>query len=183
MRQILLNSILAILLSFLSVNLQGQDSTMIRKPPPKKTPTDRVFIGGNVGLQIGPSTYAEFSPLVGYKITEEFHLGAGIVYQYYHFKTRSYDLETNVYGGRAFGRYFFTDYLFGHAEYEYLNLERFDYKRRRVDVSSLLAGGGYIQRITANSGITAMVLYNFTPSVYTPYASPVIFRIGFQAGL
>ncbi|MFL5764005.1 MAG: outer membrane protein [Bacteroidia bacterium] len=183
MRQFLLNTILATIAIFLSAGITAQDSTMIRKHPPKKNFLDKAFIGGNVGLQVGAVTYAEVSPLVGYKFTDKISAGVGVVYQYYHIRDKYNDFETNIYGGRLFGRYMFTDFLFGHAEYEYLNLEAFDFQRRRVDVNSLLAGAGYIQRITPNSGIIAMVLYNFTPSVYTPYVSPVIFRIGFQAGL
>jgi hypothetical protein len=183
MREFLSYRLFAVILSFSAVNAAAQDSTMLRKHPPKKNILDKMYIGGNVGLQFGQDTYAEFSPLVGYKFTDKISGGIGAVYQYYHLRNTYYDLETNVYGGRLFGRYMFTDYLFGHAEYEYLNLEAFDFKRRRVDVSSLLAGAGFIQHISENSGIVALVLYNFTESTYTPYSSPIIFRIGFQAGI
>lgn len=160
----------------------AQDSTMIRKKPPKKNFWDKVFIGGNLGLQFGTVTFADVSPLVGYRFTDKISAGIGATYQYYHYKDKYYDFETDVYGGRVFARYNFTDYLFGHAEYEYLNLETFDFKRRRVDVASLMAGAGYIQKISDRSGIVAMVLYNFTESVYTPYQNP-IFRVGFVVGL
>lgn len=160
----------------------AQDSTMIRKNPPKDNFWDKFFIGGNMGLQFGTVTFADISPLVGYKFTEEISAGIGATYQYYHYKDRYYDLETNVYGGRVFGRYNFTEYLFGHVEYEYLNLEAFDFNRRRVDVGSLMAGGGYLQRISDNAGIVAMVLFNFTESAYTPYSNP-IFRVGIVVGL
>ncbi len=169
------------LLPFLTNSLMGQDSTMLRKHPPKERFADKIFTGGNLGFQFGTVTFAEVSPLVGYKITKKFHAGIGATYQYYHYKDKYYDFETNVYGGRVFTRYLFTDYLFGHVEYEYLNLEAFDFQRRRVDVTSLLAGGGYIQRIGSNSSIVAMLLYNFTESAYTPYTNPVI-RIGINIG-
>lgn len=155
---------------------------MIRKHPPKKTFRDKIFFGGNLGLQFGTVTFADVSPLVGYRFNDKISAGIGATYQYYHYKDKYYDFETDVYGGRVFGRYNFTDYLFGHAEYEYLNLETFDFKRRRVDVVSLMAGAGYIQRISDRAGIVAMVLYNFTESVYTPYQNP-IFRVGFVVGL
>ncbi len=164
------------------LNSVAQDSTMIRKHPPKKNFWDKVFIGGNLGIQFGTVTFADVSPLVGYKFTEKISAGIGATYQYYHYKDRYYDFETDVYGGRVFARYNFTDYLFGHAEYEHLNLETFDFKRRRVDVVSVMAGAGYIQRISDRAGIVAMVLYNFTESVYTPYQNP-IFRVGFVVGL
>ncbi|MCX6296864.1 MAG: hypothetical protein NTX97_12540 [Bacteroidetes bacterium] len=165
-----------------SINSFAQDSTKLRKHPLQKNFWDKVFIGGNIGLQFGTVTFADISPLVGYKFTDKISAGLGVTYQYYHYKDRYYDFETNVYGGRIFGRYNFTDYLFGHLEYEYLNLEAFDFYRRRVDVGSLLAGAGYIQRFGRNSGISAMILYNFTESVYTPYQNPII-RVGVIVGL
>ncbi len=160
----------------------AQDSTMIRKHPPKKSIFEKLYTGGNLGLQFGTSTYIEVSPLVGYRINDKISAGVGMTYQYYHFKDRYYDMQTNVYGGKVFGRYMLTDYLFGHVEYEYLNLEAFDFYRRRVDVTSLLAGVGYMQRLGGNSAMVATVLYNFTESVYTPYSNPII-RVGFNIGL
>ena len=157
---------------------------MIRKQPQSPRFWDKVFFGGNLGLQFGTVTFIEVSPLMGYRITDKISAGFGITYQYYHYQDRTTDFQTNVYGGRVFGRYMFTDYLFGHVEYEFLNLEAFDFypQRRRVDVESLLAGGGYMQRIGNNSAIVAMILYNFTESNYTPYQNPIL-RIGVNIGL
>jgi hypothetical protein len=167
----------------LFINANAQDSTMLRKQPPKERILDKMYVGGNFGLQFGTITFIDISPLVGYKVTPEFSAGVGITYQYYHYQDRVYDLKTNVYGGRIFGRYMFTENLFGHGEYEYLNLEAFDfYPSRRVDVGSLLAGGGYMQRFGSNSAMVAMILYNFTESTYTPYSNPII-RIGINIGL
>ncbi len=155
----------------------------MRQTPPKPAFWSRLYVGGNVGLQFGTSTFLAFSPLVGYKFNKKTSAGVGITYQYYHYKDKTYDIQTNVYGARIFGRYMITDNLFAHAEYEYLNLEAFDFfPRRRVDVISLLGGGGYIQRFGPKSSIVVMVLYNFTPSAYTPYQNPVI-RIGMNFGL
>lgn len=174
-------TVLAGFFSLVSFAGKAQDSTMIRKHPPKERFIDRMFTGGNLGAQFGTITFIDVSPLLGYKITDKLAAGVGATYQYYHYKDKYYDFETNVYGGRVFGRYLFTDYLFGHVEYEYLNLEAFDFKRRRVDVGSLLAGGGYIQRIGDHAAIVAMILYNFTESVYTPYSNPII-RVGVNIG-
>jgi hypothetical protein len=161
----------------------AQDNSMIRKNPPRERILDKMFVGGNFGLQFGTSTFVDFSPLVGYKVTEKVWAGVGATYQYYHYNDGVYNFETNVFGGRVFGKYFFTNNLFAHCEYEYLNLEAFDfYPRRRVDVTSLLAGAGYLQRFGRNSGIMAMILYNFTESLYTPYNNPII-RMGVIFGL
>jgi hypothetical protein len=182
MRKSFLYSTFLILFSITCLNSFSQDSTMLRKHPPKKSFLDNVFVGGNIGFQFGTVTFADISPLIGYKFSNKISAGIGVTYQYYHYKDQYYDFQTNVYGGRVFGRYFFTDYLFGHVEYEDLNLEAFDFNRRRVDVGSLLAGAGYVQRVGNNSGIVAMILYNFTESAYTPYQNP-IFRVGVMIGL
>lgn len=178
-----LNIMFAALFCLSASSVKAQDSTMIRKHIPRERLIDKLFTGGNVGAQFGTITFVEVSPLLGYKITDKISAGIGATYQYYHYKDRYYDLETDVYGGRIFGRYLFNDFLFGHIEYEYLNLEAFDFQRRRVDVESLLAGGGYIQRISDHVGVVAMLLYNFTESVYTPYAGPFIVRVGVNIGI
>ncbi len=184
MRTLLLNICCFLLFTLLPAVSQAQDSSMIRKNPLKQNFWDKVYVGGNVGFQFGTVTFAEISPLVGYQFTEKITAGIGVTYQYYRYKDRFYELKTNVYGARVFGRYFFTSFLFAHAEYEYLNLEAFDFypQRRRVDVESVLVGGGYFQRFgEGNSGIFAMLLYNLTESAYTPYTNP-IFRIGVNVG-
>ncbi len=184
MRPLPLNIAISIILFFLGGAVCAQDSAMIRKHEPKPRFLDKVFVGGNVGFQFGTVTFAEVSPLIGYRITDKISAGIGVTYQYYRYKDPNYQLETNVYGGRIFGRYFFTDYLFAHAEYEYLNLEAYDfYPPRRVDVESVLVGGGYFQHINgSNSGIFIMLLYNLTESLYTPYNNPIV-RIGVNLGL
>ena len=183
MRKLFLKLFLLLSLNALYSQVKAQDSAMLPKHPPKERIIDRMFFGGNIGLQFGTVTFLDISPLVGYRITDKISAGIGATYQYYHYQDKLYNFETNVYGGRVFGRYFFTDYLFGHAEYEYLNLEAFDFfPRRRVDVGSFLAGGGYFQRFGNNSGIVVMILYNFTESAYTPYQNPII-RIGINIGL
>ncbi len=171
--------LIAVLTSFAQID----DSTMLRKHEPKPKFWDKVFIGGGLGAQFGEQTVINISPVVGYRITEKIHAGIGVTYEYFHYRRDFYDLETNIFGGSVFGRYYFTKNLFGHGEFEYLNLEAFDYyPTRRVDVESLLAGGGYIQRFGQNSGILIMLLYNFTESQYTPYQNPII-RIGVNIGL
>jgi hypothetical protein len=166
-----------------TISVVAQDSIRRKKDKPKGAFWDKVYIGGNIGLQFGNSTFLAISPIVGYNFTKKISAGVGITYQYFHYKDKAYDIETNVYGARIFSRYMITENIFGYGEYEYLNLEAFDFfPRRRVDVGSLLGGGGYIQRFSSRASLVAMVLYNFTPSYYTPYQNPVI-RVGMNFGL
>lgn len=146
---------------------------------------DRIYIGGNLGLQFGNETYIDISPLVGYKFTEKVTAGAGITYIYYRYKDSYYNYNTSIYGGRIFGRYFFIPSLFAHAEVELLNMELFNtssYEYYRKNIISPFVGGGYIQRIGSNSGIYLMLLYNLNDSAESPYSNPIV-RIGFNVGL
>lgn len=178
--------LLLLVLMLLSVSVNAQQYVKEdeeKKEKKNKDFWDKVYVGGNVGLQFGSSTFLAISPLVGYNFTKKLSAGAGVTYQYYHYKDAFYDIETHVYGGRIFARYMITEYLFAYTEYEHLNLEAFDFSpRRRVDVGSLLGGAGYIQRMTDNIALQAMLLYNFTQSYYTPYQNPII-RIGITVGL
>ncbi len=151
---------------------------------------DRFFFGGSLGLQFGSATYIDVSPLVGYKITEKFHAGVGVTYIYYKVKDSYYNYayETSIYGGRVFSRYYFLENLFGHAEFEVLNMDvpreisgsgNFDYVRDNI--TSVMVGGGYAQPIGTNAALMLMILWNLTEEQYSPYQNP-IFRVGFSAG-
>jgi hypothetical protein len=149
---------------------------------------ERIFWGGNLGMQFGNLTYVDISPLAGYKITEQVHAGIGATYIYYRYKDIYGSFETSIYGGRVFGRYFPMENLFAHVEYELLNLEvpesvsGTNYSNLVRDyISSVFVGGGYAQPIGDRSALILMVLFNLTEEQYSPYQNPVI-RIGFNAG-
>jgi hypothetical protein len=144
--------------------------------------SERVFFGGNFGLQFGNITFIDISPLVGYRVTDRSAAGAGISYMYYReYFPGIYEFSTSIYGGRLFGRYFILDNIFAHAEYEVLNLESY-YDQRRLNVVSLLGGGGYRQHIGGRTFLNAMILWNFNESAYSPYRNPII-RMGINFGL
>ena len=192
MKKVLLNSVLVVLL-LISVAGKAQyyDTTYAQK---KKHPVEnrdnnddslwkKLFYGGGLGLSFGNPNYIDIAPIVGYRITEKVSAGVGITYQYYDYNYGSYNFSTDVYGGSVFGRYYFRKNLFAHGEVEYLNLADFNYVDKRIGVESVLVGGGFIQRFSRNAGIVAMVLYNLTQSEYSPYASPVIIRVGVNIGI
>ncbi len=197
MKKSLFLSILTVsLLISVAANAQYYDSTYSQKKQPKQRSQqqkssddntgfdkDKLFFGGGLGLSFGNPNYFDIAPIVGYKITERVSAGVGITYQYYDYNYGTYNFSTNVYGGSVFARYYFTKNLFAHGEIEYLNLADFNNIDKRIGVESVLGGGGYIQRISNNAGIVAMVLYNFTQSEYSPYASPIIFRLGLNIGI
>ncbi|GGZ36759.1 hypothetical protein GCM10007049_32670 [Echinicola pacifica] len=146
--------------------------------------SDRLYFGGNLGLQFGYLTYIEVSPLVGVMITERYSAGAGITYQYLEYK--DYGTSSNVYGGRLFNRYNISPNIFAHAEYESLNVEA--YRRNdagilvseREWVPGLFLGGGYFVPFGRRGGMNFTFLYNVlyvnTNAIYT---EPYVIRAGF----
>lgn len=148
---------------------------------------DRLYLGGNFGLQFGTITHVEVSPIVGYMINDRLSAGFGGIYQYFRVRgsNRVADYETNIYGGKLFGRYNFSQLLFGYTEYENINLDVVlntpnGFELGRAWVPAFFIGGGYFQPIGNRAGVTAMLLYNVLYDVSrSPYNSPFVLRVGF----
>jgi hypothetical protein len=148
---------------------------------------DRLYFGGNFGLQLGTFTHVEASPIVGYMINNKLSAGGGIIYQYFRVRggNRIADYETNIYGGKLFGRYNFSQQLFGYTEYENINLDVIfntpnGFELGRAWVPAFFIGGGYFQPIGNRAGVTVMALYNLLYDVSrSPYNSPFVLRMGF----
>lgn len=181
------NSFLNISLTFLllcAINANAQDyyqkdSVKPKPKEPKESFWKKTFFGGGLGLQFGNPTVIDLAPVIGYRITPKVSAGVGITYEYINYPT--YNFTTNIYGGSVFGRYTFYKGFFAQGEVEYLNLQAFDLLDQRVDVESVFVGGGYINHFSRNAAFVAMVLYNLTPSYYTPYSNPLI-RLGVNIG-
>lgn len=165
------------------------------KPPLR----ERLFFGGNFGLQFGTVTNIEISPLAGIYLTPRLAVGPGIRYEYFKSNYPGYvPYETHIYGGTVFARYMaikdlseaiglgLNFGLFGHAEYEILSLESKYFKigappdaDGRFNLHSVLIGGGIFQPIGRRGGFLIMVLWNLNETASSPYSNP-IFRIGFN---
>ena len=146
---------------------------------------ERISFGGNFGLGFGSITYVNLSPRIGYKFTEEFTGGLGYIYQYisYDKSVYGFPFQSTTYGGSVFGRYRFLETFFATAEFQSLNLPKFDLdlnQRGRIDIPVLFVGGGYLQAIGEKSYISFSVLYDIIDNRYSPYQNPVI-QIGFVA--
>jgi hypothetical protein len=164
-----------------------------KDPKKEETKWDKFVFGGNIGLQIGTITYIEVSPNVGYYFTPKFMSGGGLTYQYYKDNGYLKTVGTNIYGGRVYSEYTFFDKIgqsskiksnygvFGHIEYEGLNLDR-DFsannKVKRYWLHGVLIGGGIKQTFGKHSSFNLSLLYNIIADSRTPYTNPII-RIGF----
>ena len=170
------------LLAFASLAI-GQPVGM--NMPVQRSFKDRLYFGGNMGLQFGSQTVIGINPIIGYRVTDKFSAGVGVKYQYYRLKDPYFTYETNTYGGSIFGRYDILNGIFAYSEYEMLNLEVYDQRLmalRRRDITSWFVGGGYSQPLGSRSSVFLMILYNLTESSYTPYSNP-LFRMGFGIGI
>jgi len=175
------NIVIIITVILLSGNVNAQTA-----PKPKvKTPiSNRIFVGGSLGLQFGTVTLIDISPLIGYWFTDRLAGGLGLTYQYYKDNRFIPEYSTDIYGIRIFGRYYIFENIFGHAEYEWLNYKAYSYIEdfSRINVSNILLGGGYRQWISAKSFMAIEILWNVNESIYSLYSNPII-RIGVNVGI
>lgn len=149
--------------------------------------SERVYFGGNFGLQFGTFTHIEASPIVGYMINPKLSAGLGGIYQYFRNRGSNQvgDYETNIYGGKLFSRYNLNNQLFAYTEYENINLDVIintsrGFELGRAWVPAYFIGGGYFQPLGNRAGVTVMALYNvlYNPN-RSPYNSPFVLRVGF----
>lgn len=183
--------VLLVLLSVFSTVSFGQERTeqpsrqspLVRDKPSIK---DRLFWGGNIGLNLGSLTYINVAPTIGYRITEKFGMGLGPTYTYYNDdRLPNYRYETHIYGGRTFAQYQALESVLLYSEFEMINIEVPNLlftKLIRKNIPSLFVGGGYTQSFGRNSGATLMLLYNVMESDYKIYENPMI-RLGFNFGM
>lgn len=149
---------------------------------------ERLYLGGNFGFQFGNVTQIEVSPTVGYMINNKLSAGVGVIYQYFEADVQGpsqvYQIKTSIYGGKLFGRYNITDFLFAYAEYENLNLDVVNFSAGEVEkdwVPGMFVGAGYFQPIGRRAGVNLMLLYNllYVP-LKSPYNNAFVLRLGFS---
>jgi len=142
---------------------------------------DKVFLGGNFGLQFGNVTFIDDSPIVGYRITDRFSAGPGITYRY--FKLRGFE-GTSTYGGSLFARHIIGAQFFAQAQYEQLNTIY-----PSLDTPNALERGwvpgfffclGIFQPLGRRGAVTLAAMYNLAyDNIRSPYGSPWVFNVGF----
>ena len=185
LRKSLLRIIVLLILSFAVTGAYAQyenTSGQKREGEVKKTPRPqkprRWFVGGMFGAGFSSySSYVEISPIVGYRILPNLHIGTRITYIWNSYELYSGQrINLNHYGASLFTRYVFFKGLYGHIEYEALS---FDYAELpREWISSLFVGGGYYQNIGGRGFASFAILFNVLDNIDSPYTNPII-RIGF----
>lgn len=150
---------------------------------------DKLYFGGGVGLSIGTGiTSISASPLVGYKLTNEFSVGVRATYQY--IKYKDLNAQFNNFGGSLFSRYQVTNNYFAHIEYEQLSFEYptgispdGEIESERATNDAFFVGGGFSEPISRSASFTVTILYDLLyDDELSPYASPLNIRAGMAIG-
>ncbi|HYV94233.1 MAG TPA: hypothetical protein VE978_20830 [Chitinophagales bacterium] len=157
---------------------------------PHKPFSDRINVGGSLGLSFGNITSVEIAPVVTYQITDDWlgGLGARYIYFSYNDPYSNYGFTTSIYGGTLLTRYNLFRGFFGEADlelnntYDLLSLETTGIVKR-VWVPSLLLGGGYAQKIGGRSVFFISVLYDVIQDPNSPYWGIPVIRGGISFGL
>ncbi|MEM8938160.1 MAG: hypothetical protein AAGC64_02310 [Bacteroidota bacterium] len=151
--------------------------------------SDRIYFGGGGGFSASSSqTNISVFPQVGYKITEPYSIGVGLIYQYVKYDN-PIDQSVSNYGWSVFNRFNILEQFFIYAEFERLTFEFFtDTSFERTDregYNSLLLGGGFSNRIGGNAAFNTTVLYNvlYSSDETSPYNSPWVIRAGVGLGM
>jgi hypothetical protein len=143
----------------------------------------RWFVGGWLGLGFGDVTWAQISPLIGYRLSRRASIGTSFLYRYRKDSRYEQDLSTTDYGASLFARFNIVKPFFAHAEYEVLDFEYYsaDLTTDRKIYDSLFVGGGAGYGIGRNASTYVLVLYNLTydsSEPIRPYDSPWVLRLG-----
>ena len=192
-------------------NSSGKKGTPKKKDlKPKGFDMSRLVIGGGANLNFGTGfASVGISPMVGYKITDNFAAGIGLSYQYYRNKyelidlysgnqyagTIQFDRKTSIYSGNLWARYIVWRNLFIHAQPEIMNigvitdLEQdpstnvITANEERKNVFIGLIGAGVRQPITGSLSLYFMLLFDVVQDPYSPYYKRLFDpRIGFNIG-
>ena len=151
--------------------------------------SERLVYGGTLQVKKGPPLAFDLSPLLGYQLNKRFIAGLGATYRLTLPKAtwtslrRSILATEAVYGGRAYAEYEVIESFLVHGEYERLGqvvpVMNQDASARSWQ-TSILAGIGKTYRIAGRLQGSVLILYNLRHRQQSVYASPWIFRFGFQ---
>ena len=159
------------------------------EPPPLR---ERIFFGGNFGLQFGTITNINVAPIVGFMVLPRVSVALGPKYVYY----KDPYGNTNIYGGTGYVQFAVIQDIgkiiqlgshtgiFLHLEDELLSLESEFWKyppiySPRFTVNTVLGGVGIRQMLGMRASINIMFLWALNESAYYTYGNPDI-RVSFN---
>lgn len=181
-------TIFVILFTLLSV------SSIAQRPAHVSDLKGKLVTGGNFGAGMyGNNLYLSLAPQLGFRMTEGLEVGIRAIYNLNYYFDRYYgDMAMHHFGAAAYANYEIYRGLYVHAEDEQLcrintNGLIYDSSKPRW-YNSLFLGAGYRQYVTPRSFAYFVFLYNvnweytYNGEWESPYASPIVYRIGYCFG-
>jgi hypothetical protein len=156
-----------------------------KSQPLKKPKMKRWFVGGMLGGGFSSDGgYFQISPLIGYKVTPDFHVGSRLTYIFSSFRDYyGVKQQSHTYGASILGRYTFLKFLYAQAEFELLSYKDYYYlpAGERYLLKNLYLGGGLYQSF-GNAFTTFGIFYNVLGDPNISYNPNPFIRIGFGVG-
>ena len=146
--------------------------------------SDRIYFGGGGGFSAGNNfTSISLAPQLGYKVTDRYSAGFGLIYQYV--RVPDFDQSISNYGWSVFNRYNVTQQFFAYSEFERLTFQQDLDNTDRIGFNSLFFGIGFSNPVGGNSAFSTSVLYNvlYVEGEPSPYRSPWVVRAGIGIGI
>ena len=142
------------------------DITTTETPAQSNKPS-RLYYGGSIGFSLwGDVRRVSIEPLIGYKVSPRLSLGIKPMYEHLTDKSGPTDLTYDNYGASVFSRLRLTPRFYGQAEFEMVS---YDFVNGRDTVPFLLVGGGVVQPMGRNVGLTAEVMVDVLNDDKSPY--------------
>lgn len=177
-----------VVVAVFSMNVvQAQYNQSTRKGGGSSLTLDRFYFGGGGGLGAGTdaygNTYTYFSllPVIGYRLTDQFSLGASITYQQYNYKnTPIGSYSFTQYGIGPFARYTFNQVFF-QVEYDIINAPSYNNVGEVVhaNYSRLFFGLGYSFPLGRKGSVNTLAMYDVLYKLPSVFNSPFVLRIYF----
>jgi len=157
----------------------------------KKEMLDRIRVGlSNFGFQFGTYTSIQATPTISFMaIPDRLEIGVGTVLAYYRIKyAPSLSESFFVYGADVFVRGYVYKGAFLTAQYDLINKPSYYDAYKKVNVSHLLLGAGYAQKLGKIGYFNAALLFNVLNGNESFYRGtfgnfPMMISFGFTFGL
>lgn len=192
-RYLIIKIVIAAFLLYTTTNSAcSQENNRDQNPPFR----ERLFFGGNLGLQFGTITYIDVTPLVGFWVQPRIAVALGPHYRYFRYPDyfSGTNTSTSLYGGNGYVEFYPVKDLdnvipigvhlgiFLHVEDEMLSLIPYDISgsgsKSRIISNAVLAGPGLSQMIGRRSSFNLTFLWTLNNTIQNLYNTPEI-RVSF----
>lgn len=175
-------------LSLLLLLFETGSAQRSREAPPPLS--QRLFFGGNLGLQFGTITDIQVAPVIGVWLLPRLAVAVGPDYRFYKYQND----RTTIYGGKSYMQFVVIKNIntflpigantgvFLQIEDELLSLESSFWNpllvSERFNLNTVLGGGGISQQIGRRSSMDITLLWTLNDPGYSLYSTPEL-RISF----